>query len=99
MLPRAQSGRRRQRARPGHLSGAEPGSRRHLRARAVLDYRRRSTHSAGCGEGGDRAGGVRGRAAAELCAASGSIGGPRDRALVTGGAAGGDREKGTHNAE
>ncbi|KAJ1192940.1 hypothetical protein NDU88_002246 [Pleurodeles waltl] len=85
--------------RPGRLSGAEPGSRRHLRARAGLDYHRRSTHWAGCGEGRDRAGGVQERAAAELCAASGSIGGPRDWALVTGGAAGGDRRKGTHNKE
>ncbi|KAJ1125884.1 hypothetical protein NDU88_004299 [Pleurodeles waltl] len=73
--------------------------RRHLRARAGLDYRHRLTHWAGCGEGGDRTSGVRGQAAAELCTASGSIGGPRDWALMTGGAAGGDRGKGTHNEE
>ncbi|KAJ1167087.1 hypothetical protein NDU88_007480 [Pleurodeles waltl] len=81
--------------RPVRLSGAGPGSWCHLRVRAGLDYRRRSTHWARCGEGGDRADGVRGRAAAELCATSGITGGPRDRALATGGAAGGGRERGT----
>ncbi|KAJ1199105.1 hypothetical protein NDU88_002943, partial [Pleurodeles waltl] len=80
-------------ARPSERSG--PGSRCHLRVSAGLDYRRRLTHWARCGEGRDCAGGVRGRAAAELCAASGTIGGPRDWALVTGGAAGGDSGKGT----